>query len=56
MSILAEVIEPKGPRIADQQAENSTSPREIADRSLGLGVELDSIEDPDAEPTAIAAE
>ena len=25
-------------------------------RSLGLNVELDSIEDPDAEPTAIAAE
>jgi len=25
-------------------------------RSLGLNVELDSVEDPDAEPTAIAAE
>jgi hypothetical protein len=25
-------------------------------RSLGLNVELDSVEDPDAEPTALAAE
>ena len=42
--------------IVEAKPQDDDTRKETRARSLGLSVELDSIEDPDAEPTAIAAE